>query len=92
LQNRFEIQRVIEEMRDKPESGAVNFAVLRTMQKAEYGPQEEGHYALASQSYCHFTSPIGRFPYLRVIRLLVTVLRGDKHLLDVDALLSVVIN
>jgi ribonuclease R len=55
LESRFEIQRLLAEVADRPEKDAVNYAVLRSMKKAVYGPQEEG-YALASDCYCHFTS------------------------------------
>ena len=88
LESRFEIQRVIDEMSEKPESRAVNYAVLRTMQKAEYGPQEEGHFALAAPSYCHFTSPIRRYPDLTVHRLVETLERGENPRQDLDALKS----
>ena len=56
LASRFEIQRIVGEVRDTQEQQAVNFAVLRSMQKATYGPEEEGHYALNEDAYCHFTS------------------------------------
>ncbi|MHC4743186.1 MAG: RNB domain-containing ribonuclease, partial [Planctomycetota bacterium] len=54
---------------------AVNLAVLRSFEKAEYAPLHIGHYALASTHYCHFTSPIRRYADLTVHRLLESYLR-----------------
>jgi ribonuclease R len=70
LENRFELQKLLDTVKGDPREHAVNFAVLRSMQRAIYSPEDEGHYALASECYCHFTSPIRRYPDLTVHRLL----------------------
>ncbi|MBE74568.1 MAG: ribonuclease R [Rhodopirellula sp.] len=69
VRSRFDIKSVIKAVEDKPEEQCVNLAVLRSMQKAVYGPEEEGHYALSFAHYCHFTSPIRRYPDLTVHRM-----------------------
>lgn len=69
-----EVQHLLEAVRDKPAARAVHFAVLRTLTKAEYAPLLIGHFALASEHYTHFTSPIRRYPDLSVHRTLGTLL------------------
>jgi ribonuclease R len=78
LESRFEIKRIIELVKDRPEAHAVNYAILRSMQKAVYGPEDDGHYALHSQDYCHFTSPIRRYPDLTVHRIFDSLARGKR--------------
>jgi len=82
LESRFEIKRVIAAVTGSPREHAVNYAVLRSMQKAVYSPVTEGHYALNSENYCHFTSPIRRYPDLTVHRMLNALAAGKKPLDD----------
>ena len=87
LESRFEIQKLLAAVAGRPEEYAVNYAVLRSLQRAVYSPREDGHYALASDCYCHFTSPIRRYPDLTVHRLLETILTGKKPRNDPGELL-----
>ncbi len=77
-QDRFELQRVLDLTADKPERAAVHFALLRSLKQAKYSPVQDEHYALASSHYCHFTSPIRRYPDLVVHRQLDRFLRTGK--------------
>ncbi len=77
-QSRFELQRVLAETAGKPEEYAVHYGLLRSLKQANYTPEPEGHYALASEDYCHFTSPIRRYPDLQVHRQLVARLEGKR--------------
>jgi ribonuclease R len=86
LESRFALQKLLADVAGRPEQHAVNYAVLRSLQRAVYSPKEEGHYALASQCYCHFTSPIRRYPDLTVHRLLDAVLDRRKSTDDFDKL------
>ena len=78
LESRFEIKRIAEAAGDRPEAKAIHFSILRSMQKAVYSPKEVGHYALASDAYCHFTSPIRRYPDLVIHRMIGDIIDGKK--------------
>jgi ribonuclease R len=86
-QSRFELQRVLAETADKPEAYAVHFGLLRSLKQATYTPEPEGHFALASDNYCHFTSPIRRYPDLQVHRQLAILLDGKRPKTHFDELI-----
>lgn len=68
--DRKALQALLESVKDRPDAFAVNLAVLKSLTRAEYSPQIIGHYALASEQYCHFTSPIRRYADLTIHRLI----------------------
>ncbi len=76
--SRHDLQHLLDDVQGKPEAFAINLAILRSMQQAEYSPALIGHFALASEHYCHFTSPIRRYPDLTVHRLLDKFVRGQQ--------------
>ncbi|MCC6511599.1 MAG: VacB/RNase II family 3'-5' exoribonuclease [Pirellulaceae bacterium] len=78
LESRFEIQKVVRQVRGKPTEYAINYAILKSMSKAVYQPDFEIHYALNFDHYCHFTSPIRRYPDLQVHRTVQRLLEGKS--------------
>ena len=75
----FALQKVLKEAEGKPEESAVNAILLRALMKARYDPQNLGHFGLAAEYYCHFTSPIRRYPDLMIHRVLTALLAGNLH-------------
>ncbi|MEM9881682.1 MAG: VacB/RNase II family 3'-5' exoribonuclease [Planctomycetota bacterium] len=76
--SRKELQALLDSVRGKPAQHAVHMAVLKTLSKAEYSPQLVGHFALASEHYTHFTSPIRRYPDFVVHRCLDVLLEHQR--------------
>jgi ribonuclease R len=68
--NKKDLQQLLARVKGRPESFAVNLSVLRSLARAEYSPEQLGHYALSSECYGHFTSPIRRYADLTIHRLL----------------------
>ena len=64
------LQKVLDAVKDKPQAPAVSMMVLRSLMKARYAPENLGHFGLAAPYYCHFTSPIRRYPDLMIHRCL----------------------
>jgi ribonuclease R len=87
LESRFALQKLLKDIEGDPREHAINYATLRSMQRAVYSPEEEGHFALASDCYCHFTSPIRRYPDLTVHRLIDELAQGKKPLQNLETLL-----
>ncbi|CAK9108569.1 unnamed protein product [Durusdinium trenchii] len=72
-QSKKHLQGLLNQVRGTPQERAVNYAFLRSLKQAEYSPIEMGHYALAEDQYCHFTSPIRRYPDLHIHRLMASL-------------------
>ncbi|MBE7067536.1 MAG: VacB/RNase II family 3'-5' exoribonuclease [Ruminococcaceae bacterium] len=72
----YKIQKLLEKAKDSPKKLLVNTLVLRSMPKAEYVTESEGHFAIATDYYSHFTSPIRRYPDLFIHRIIKKVLCG----------------
>jgi len=67
---RGELQKLLREIRDKPEEHVLKLSLLKSLKRADYREEPHGHYGLAKQNYCHFTSPIRRYADLVVHRVL----------------------
>jgi len=75
-----DLQRVLKEIAGTPEERFLTEIILRSMKRAIYLEECQGHFALGLQHYCHFTSPIRRYPDLIVHRRLAELLRrGPAH-------------
>jgi len=64
------LQTILEQAKGKKEEVVVNTLLLRSLKQARYAPECSGHFGLAAKYYCHFTSPIRRYPDLAIHRIL----------------------
>ena len=90
-----ELQKLLGKIEDTPQEGLISRLTLRSMKRAKYTTVSTGHFGLATKYYCHFTSPIRRYPDLQIHRIIKENLRGkmtEKRIDHYDSILPQIAN
>lgn len=83
-------QEILEKVKGKNEETVVSTLLLRSMMQARYAPECTGHFGLAAEYYCHFTSPIRRYPDLQIHRIIKEYLHGETDEKRINKLKNIV--
>jgi ribonuclease R len=86
------IQILLSKVEGSREEHIINRLMLRSLKQAKYSPLNEGHFGLAAKYYCHFTSPIRRYPDLQIHRIIKECLNGKLSEARIERLKGIVEN
>jgi len=84
------VQQMLAEIKGSQEEHVISKLTLRSLKQAKYSPNNDGHFGLAAKYYCHFTSPIRRYPDLQIHRIIRDMLMGKLNADRIKALRAIV--